>query len=207
MLVSEEFGRGVTVWVPERAAEAVVFAGDGQLVAEWGADLEPGGPAVLVVGVHRVADETERLHEYSPGFDPEVFAAHERFFVRDVRAWVADRFGVALPAERTAVLGVSAGAELALALGIRHPDVYRTVLCASPGAGYRPPAELPDALPRAYFVAGTEEPFFRDNAVRWVDALRAAGGDVRLTERPGGHGDPFWRNEFPHMVRWAFGDS
>ena len=31
------------------------------------------------------ADETFRLHEYSPGFDPERFAAHETFFVRDVR--------------------------------------------------------------------------------------------------------------------------
>jgi hypothetical protein len=73
----------------------------------------------LIVGVHRLADETLRLHEYSPRFDPERFAAHERFFVEDVGRWTGSRFGVALPAGRTAVFGVSAGAELALALGLR----------------------------------------------------------------------------------------
>ena len=68
----------------------------------------------------------------SPGFDPERFAAHEQFFVEDVRRWARSRFGVALPAERTAVFGVSAGGELALAIGLWHPDVYGAVFCASP---------------------------------------------------------------------------
>ena len=40
----------------------------------------------MTVGAHRVTDETLRLHEYSPGFDPERFAAHESFFVEDVGA-------------------------------------------------------------------------------------------------------------------------
>ena len=78
----------------------------------------------MIVGVHGLTDEMLRLHEYSPGFEPERFAAHEKFFVEDVRRWTESRFGVALPAERTAVFGVSAGGELALALGLRHPQVY-----------------------------------------------------------------------------------
>ena len=122
---------------------------------------------------------------------------------------VESRFGVALPAQRTAVLGVSAGGELALALGIRHPDVYGAVFCASPGGGYKPPHTTDDALPthlpRAYLVAGTDEPFFLENARRWADALRDAGADVVMAERPGTHGGPFWREEFPLMVAWAFG--
>lgn len=199
-------GRRVTAYVPPRPPEAVVFAGDGQLLSLWGPDLgDSDVPPTLIVGVHRPADETIRLHEYSPTLDPKTFAAHERFFVDDVRRWVTSRFGLALPPERTAVLGVSAGAELALALGLRHPDVYGTVLCASPGAGYRPPAVLPSPPPRAYLVAGTLEPFFRDNATQWVTALRAAGADVLMTERVGSHGDPFWRQEFPLMATWAFG--
>jgi enterochelin esterase-like enzyme len=99
---------------------------------------------------------------------------------------------------------VSAAAELALALGLRHPELYGVVLAASPGAGYRPPQPLPSPPPRTYLVAGTEEPFFRDNATRWAAALRDAGADVIMTERPGGHGDPFWRAEFARMVAWAF---
>jgi enterochelin esterase-like enzyme len=199
-------GRQVTVYVPPSPPEAVVFAGDGQLTSQWGGELEAAGvPPTMIVGVHRVADEMLRLHEYSPGFDPDRFAAHEEFFAGDVRRRVRSRFGVALPAERTAVLGVSAGGELALAIGLRHPDVYGAVFCASPGAGYRPPAEMPEPLPRAYLVAGTQEPFFLENATRWADALRAAGADVVMTERAGSHGGPFWSEEFPLMVAWAFG--
>jgi enterochelin esterase-like enzyme len=159
----------------------------------------------MIVGVHRVDDEMLRLHEYSPMFDPVRFAAHETFFVHDVRHWAATRFEVALPARRTAVCGVSASGELALALGLRHPDVYGAIFCASPGAGYRPPELMPPSVPRAYLVAGTEEPFFLENATRWATALRDAEADVVMTERVGSHGDAFWREELPRMVAWAFG--
>jgi hypothetical protein len=114
-------------------------------------------------------------------------------------------FGVALPAERTAVFGASAGGELALALGLRHPHVYGAVFCASPGGGYKPPDVMPSPLPRTYLVAGTEEPFFLANARRWADALRDAGADVVMNERAGSHGGAFWREEFQLMVAWAFG--
>ena len=199
-------GREVTAYVPTGPVDAIVFTGDGQLIPRWGVDVEAAdGPSTMIVGVHRVGDEVLRLHEYSPGFDPDRFAAHERFLVDDVRQWVRSRFGVALSADRTAVYGVSAGAELALAIGLRHPDIYGVVLGASPGGGYRPPVVMPSPLPRTYLVAGTQEPFFLGNATRWADALRAAGADVVLAERTGSHGDAFWREELPLMVAWACG--
>jgi Ser/Thr protein kinase RdoA (MazF antagonist) len=206
--LSYDGGRQVTAYIPPAAPEAIVFAGDGQLISQWGGVLEAAGvPPTMIVATHRLADEMLRLHEYSPVFDGERFAAHEKFFVEDVRQWARSRFGVALPAERTAVFGVSASGELALAMGLRHPDIYGAVFCASPGGGYRPPAVLPNSLPRAYLVAGTLEPFFRENAARWAGALRDAGADVVMAERAGSHGDTFWRDEFPLMVAWAFGDS
>ncbi len=164
-LVTETFayddGRRVTVSIPPEPAEAIIFAGDGQLIAPWGTTLATADvPPTMLVGVHRVTDETLRLHEYSPAFDPERFAAHEQFFVEEVAAWVRSRFGVDLPAARTAVLGVSAGGELALAVGLRHPDRYGAIFAASPGGGYRPPAVLPPVVPQTYLVAGTQEPFF-----------------------------------------------
>ena len=106
------------------------------------------------------------------------------------------------------MLGVSAGGELALALGLRHPDVYGAIFCASPGGGYQPTAvmpNMPSRIPRTYLVAGTQEPFFLENATRWAAALRDAGADVVMKERAGAHGGAFWRNEFPLMVAWAFG--
>jgi enterochelin esterase-like enzyme len=209
-LVTETFeydsGRQVTAYVPPDPPEAVVFAGDGQLTSVLGAVLEAADVLpTMIVGAHRLADETRRLHEYSPGFDPESFAAHEDFFVEDVRRWARSRFGVALPPGRTAVFGVSAGGELALAIGLRHSDVYGAIFCASPGAGYRPPVVMPSTIPVAYLVAGTLEPFFHGNATRWATALRDAGADVVMAERVGSHGDAFWQDELPLMVAWAFG--
>jgi len=199
-------GRQVTVYVPPDQPEAIVFAGDGQMISQWGGLLDAADvPSTMIVGVHRVADETLRLHEYSPGFDPERFAAHERFFVEDVGAWVRSRFDVTLSAARTAVCGVSAGGELALAIGLRHPDLYGAIFAASPGAGYRPPDMMPSPLPRTYLVAGTLEPFFLNNAARWAAALRNAAADVVMTERIAGHDHSMWREEFPLMVAWAFG--
>src|SRR3989440_9000757 len=136
-LVTETFdydgGRQVTVYVPPDPPEAIVFAGDGQTISHWGGFLEAADvPSTMIVGVHRAADETLRLHEYSPGFDPERFAAHDRFFVEDVGAWVRSRFGVTLPARRTAVLGVSAGGGPAAALRRRHPGLFRAELFTSP---------------------------------------------------------------------------
>lgn len=199
-------GREVTVYIPPERPDAIVFAGDGQMISQWGGLLEAADvPPTMIVGVHRVADERLRLHEYSPGFDPERFAAHERFFVEQVGAWVRSRFGVTLSAERTAVFGVSAGGELALAIGLRHRDLYGVIFSGSPGAGYRPPDVMPSPLPRTYLVAGTLEPFFLDNAIRWAAALRGAAADVVMSERVAGHDDAMWREEFPLMIAWAFG--
>jgi len=209
-LVTETFeydgGRQVTVYVPPDRPEAIVFAGDGQRISQWGGYLEAAGlPPTMIVGVHGLADEMPRLHEYSPVFDAQRFAAHEKFFVEDVGQWARSRFGVALPVERTAVFGVSAGGELALALGLRHSDVYGAVFSGSPGGGFKPSGTLPSNLPRVYLVAGTLEPFFRKNARQWATALRDAGADVVMQERVASHGDGLWRGEFPLMVAWAFG--
>ncbi len=83
------------VYIPADPPEAVVFAGHGQVISQWGGVLEAAGvPPTMIVGVHRLADETLRLHEYSPGFDPGRFAAHEEFLVV-----VPTRIGVS-PEER-----------------------------------------------------------------------------------------------------------
>ena len=133
-------GRQVTVYVPPDPVEAVVFAADGAWHASRLSAVLKGAsaPPTMIVGVHGVPDGDGRLHEYVPGFDAERFAMHERFFVDDVGRWVESRFGVPLLAERTGVWGASLGGEFALAMGLRHPDVYGAVFSASPGAGYKP---------------------------------------------------------------------
>ncbi len=199
-------GRRVSAFLPAMAAEAVVYAADGGWhVQRLGHALEEAGIGnTMVVGVDGLDDDDGRLGEYVPGFDDARFVAHERFFVHEAREWAAERLGVALPAERTAIWGASLGAEFALAMGLRHPDVYQAVFAASPGAGYQPPAVWPDDLPRVYLVAGSGEPFFLDNAERWAAALQSTDTASVLAKRTGGHGDEFWFEELPAMVTWAF---
>jgi hypothetical protein len=48
-------GRQVTVYVPPAPAEAVVFAGDGQLISKWSASLEAADAEVVMterIGSH-----------------------------------------------------------------------------------------------------------------------------------------------------------
>jgi enterochelin esterase-like enzyme len=212
-LVTEAFeydgGRLVTVYVPPEPTDAVVFAADGGWhISQLAEALEAAGErTTMIVGVHGLSDDDGRLREYVPGFDGQRFAAHETFFVDDVGRWVGSRFGIALPAARTAVWGASLGGELALALGLRHPDGYGAVLAASPGAGFLPPEALPSPRPRVYLVAGRQEQFFLDNATRWAEALREADADVVMMERDGEHGGAFWAGELPLMVAWAFGNG
>ena len=196
--------RQVTVYAPSDPPEFVIYAGDGAGIATWGRLLESTQvPPTMIVGVHGLDDEMARLHEYSPVFDETRFRAHEEFFVEVVRRWVRSRFGVALPTERTAVFGYSAGGELALALGLRHPDVYGAVISGSPGGGFKPPSEMPEPIPRVYLFAGTLEPFFLENATRWAEALREAGAQVVMNERAVSHGAQAWSEDFPSMMMWA----
>lgn len=52
------------------------------------------------------------------------------------------QLGVILPLNRTAIFDVPADGELALALELRHPQVYGAILCASPSGGYNPPTGI-----------------------------------------------------------------
>lgn len=212
-LVTEQFeydgGRSVTVYVPPTPADAVVFTADGgwhtsRLVEA----LEAGDTmAPLIVGVHGMDTDEGRFGEYVPGVNEARFAEHEKFFLNDVRDRVESRFAVKAEPERTAVWGASLGGEFALAMGVRHPEVFGAAFSASPGGGYRPDGTSEKALARLYLVAGEQEPFFAKNAERWLNAVQEAGGDVVMQVREGDHGGAFWYEEFPLMVSWAFGSG
>jgi hypothetical protein len=138
------------------------------------------------------SDETLRLHDSPPGFEPERFAAHEQFFVEDVRRWAESGVGVALPPERMNVSQCSASPQV----GSWPSLLASTSTCLRCGllrlAWRRLQAAWRYPLPRTYLVAGTQEPFFLGNARTWV-------------ERAGPHGGAFWREEFPLMMAREFG--
>ncbi len=201
-------GRNLTVYVPPEPPDSVVFAVDGGWHTERLAQaLENSveAPETVVIGVHGLDHDDQRLHEYVEAFGGERFQALEQFVTQDVRAWADSNLNVHLTAERTAIWGASLGGEFALAMGLQHPDLFGTVLCASPGGGFRPEAaDLTRETPRAYLVGGEQEQWFFDNAQRWADALGKTGADAIIKKRDGEHGGDFWYREFPEMVSWAF---
>ena len=203
-------GRVATVYVPPNPPQSVVYAVDGgwhieRLVRSLEGSAS-GSSSTMVVGVHGLQDDDGRLQEYVEAFGGERFEAFEEFLVKDVRAWVHSDLGGGQPAERSAMWGASLGGEFALAMALRHSEIYGVALCASPGGGFTPASgPLPTALPRSYLVAGRQEPWFLDNARRWADAFAAAGAEVVMESRDGEHGGTFWYDELPRMVCWAFG--
>jgi hypothetical protein len=51
-------GRQVTAYVPPAPPEAIVFAGDGQLITSWGGVREAADlPPTMIIGAHRLDDE------------------------------------------------------------------------------------------------------------------------------------------------------
>ena len=159
----------------------------------------------MVIGVHGLDDDDGRLEEYVESFGGDRFHLFEEFFVSEVRAWAVRELGVGLPKERCAVWGASLGGELALAVGLRHPEVFGSVLCASPGGGFTPTSsELSSESPAAYLIGGSQEQWFFDNAKTWADALANVGATVVIEQREGEHGGQFWYDEFPQMAAWAF---
>ncbi len=184
-----------------RKPEAIVFAGDGQGISKWGRLLEKAEvPSTMVVGVHGLTDEMKRIYEYSPGFAPESFAAHEKFFVEDVRRWTETQFTWRCPlnAPRCSESRQEESWPSHLGCGI-HMSLVR---CCVPRLAVDT-SRLASCLVR--FRAHTLLPAHRsrsslENAMRWAEALRDADAEVVMHERTGSHGGAFWQEEFPLMV-------
>ena len=119
-----------------------------------------GGPATMIVGVHRLSDETLRLYEtrraLSRSGSRHTRSSSSRMYV----AGCERASESACPPNRRRCSVSRRVGSWPSPWGFRHPDVYGAILCASPGGGYRPTGVMPSSLRRAYLVAGTLEPFF-----------------------------------------------
>lgn len=153
----------------------------------------------------------------------------ETYLMDDVPGFMAARFGV--PDERAAwvVAGSSAGGTCALTLALGHPDRVagfadfsgddgpnvgsrrHTVDALFDGseAAYR--AHHPGHLlashrydgTAAWFEVGTGDHRPLAAARDLAPRVAAAGADVCLVDRPGGHDFRFWASSFRHALPWA----
>ncbi|MFN8194491.1 MAG: alpha/beta hydrolase family protein [Nocardioidaceae bacterium] len=140
---------------------------------------------------------------------------------------VGSFFHVSQEPEDTFVAGLSMGGYGAMKLALHHPDRFAAAASMS-GAldlaalfalgeriellervfdGRLGPADdlmgLLDrpALPRLWVGSGTEDPIHAGSA-RFADAARAAGHDVTVDWRPGGHVWPLWDAMVQDVIAW-----
>lgn len=178
---------------------------------------EEAGLAVVMPAVHRSFYADERHgHRYW------------EFVSEELPAVVASFFRVSDDPARTYVAGLSMGGYGAIRLALSHPERYAAAASMS-GAldvaramadparaelrrrvfGTRVAADedlfalLEDArsVPPLHLSCGTEDPLL-DSTTGFADAAVAAGHDVTLDLRAGGHEWAFWDEEIRRVIKW-----
>jgi enterochelin esterase-like enzyme len=205
--------RRLHVYLPpghdRRNPVGVLYATDGRVSAELIEPLILAGriPPIVSVGVpfgeDRGADR--RAQEYLPGFHPEHFEAHRRFFVEEVSAWAEVELGVAAGRKFGSVFGVSNGAAFAAAMGVRHPEYFGTVIAFSLAITGATPTWEPGEAPRHYLCAGSLEEGFDRGTRHWAQIAGAAGAEVVHRSWVSGHDPVMWDGELPRALEWTYG--
>lgn len=205
--------RRIHVYLPpghdRRNPPGVLYATDGRVSAELIEPLVLAGriPPIVSVGVTFGDDPgaDRRAQEYLPGFHPERFETHRRFFVDEVPAWAEAELAVTASREDRSIFGVSNGAAFAAAMGVRHPERFGTVIAFSLGITGTAPAWGPGEAPRHYLCAGSLEEGFERGTRRWAEAVRAAGAEALYRTWVSGHDPVMWDGELPKALEWAYG--
>lgn len=204
--------RALHVYLPPghdpRERSPVLFATDSRASADLIEPLIDHGriPPAISIGVPfgPDLDGDRRAQEYLPGFHPERFEAHRRFFVEEISAWAEAELGAATERRGRAVFGVSNGAAFAAAMGARHPEHFGTVIAFSLGMPPATPAWPSGQAPRHYLCAGSlEEGFFRGTQ-QWAERAADAGSDVVHRTWVSGHDMVMWDGELPAAIESAF---
>lgn len=187
----------------------VLYATDGRASAELIEPLILAGriPPIVSVGVPFGEDPgaDRRAQEYLPGFHPERFEAHRRFFVEEVSAWAEAELGVAGGRRSRSVFGVSNGAAFVAAMGVRHPEHFGTVIAFSLAVTGPAPTWERGEAPRHYLCAGSLEEGFERGTRQWAQILRAAGAEVVHRSWVSGHDPVMWDGELPRALEWTYG--
>jgi predicted alpha/beta superfamily hydrolase len=238
--------RRVLVYLPpgyERSAARypVIYMSDGQNLfdvttsdrGEWQVDetlerLHRSGQThgIIVVGVEHGGPL--RAQEYMPaalgvipGAEGERYA---EFVAKTLKPYIDSHYRTLSDRDHTAVVGASAGAQIAFHIGTEYPESFSRIgaLGFVMGRGAReniaawPRAHQRRAPLRVYLHVGTEEnvgtpadnQLFVEHLKVQNDALREAGyldSEVKLDIEEGAHHtEAFWARRFERVVEWLF---
>ncbi len=241
--------RDVAIYVPpgyDRAKKyPVVYLADGNMSLDTPKVIEPlilsrALPPMILVELwagQSDRDPNLRSEEYLPGWPNGggAFLKHENFVLREVIPYVEQNYAASSDPKERIVTGFSSGAAWAIAMGLRHPDIFPTVIAQSlvwgeqagaSGSGeaigmalQRPGLfssatssgwdELTQGLSdntraRFYLTAGTLEPRFYEQTLRFAKRARSAGHNVELETTVSGHTVTIWPPLLVHALQWAF---
>jgi enterochelin esterase-like enzyme len=205
-----------------------------------------GSPYVYADGLHlaEVADRAIERHFLRPfiavappagvtgRYDGEWTGVWETYVVDDVIPWAEGHLPVLRTAQGRAIAGLSAGGYGAVDIGLRHPDVFRTIeswsgyftaprdgsltyASASALTAHNPSllvereSSLLRRLGTRFFISSgtTRDRSSEADAIGFAHELASLGLPYRLVLRPGGHNGVFWREQLPAALRFAIGPS
>ena len=215
--------RFVWVYLPPnhdpKNATRVVYLGDGGAVPGLARVLEPAIvsgrlPPVILIGAEPGVSSgpnandfgrNTRAQEYLPEVNPARFRAHETFFSEELRSWAEREFGASPKREDRVISGFSNGAQFALQMGLRHPDLYgHAVPISTAGKTFTISRSNLGVVPTGFFfVAGTLEPYVRQSRF-FASELQRAGARIKAIEWVAGHDTQVWVELLPVALEWAW---
>ncbi len=212
--------RPVFVYLPEpdesRVDWPVIYMADGGNAMDYGPIAEAlartcqAQPVILVGIGNQIPGEGQngsdlRAADYLWGRNPDRFAAHERFLLEDVIPLAEGSFGASSEAGRRMLSGSSNGAGWAVAMGLRHPDLFGSVAAAS--FGWPDALEAAEDMPAGvnFFIsAGIYEPRIQTRSLEAADRIRTAGGQAQFIGYVTGHSPLAFYQLFAHALRTHF---
>jgi enterochelin esterase-like enzyme len=208
----------------------------------------PGAPYIISDGhglrLAEFADRAIEAHVLRPfiavappagitgRYDGEWVGVWESYVIHDVIPWVESHLPTLRTAAGRTIAGLSAGGYGAVDIGLRHPDLFRTIeswsgyfkaprdgsLASASAAelAAHDPSRLVESESRLLHHLGTR--FFissgttldrpsEADAVGFARELASLGLPYSLVLRPGGHDGPLWRKQLPAALRFALGPA
>jgi enterochelin esterase-like enzyme len=118
------------------------------------------------------------------------------FFTQEVISWAEEQYPFPSSADSRVVFGFSNGGSFAATMGIRHPDLFGSVIaCAIAGDRYDL-SSYPKLTNQFFLVTGTWDTRFHSNVQYLHKTLKKSKVKCKLAVRVAEHDGTMWQEEF-----------
>lgn len=212
--------RPLCVWWPRNAPTntplPVLYMADGMAglhiaVLDLKAGLEAGTVApMMIVAIEPREKPEDRASEYVQGWSGNLFDTHETWLIEKVIPWAETTKRASPDRTKRFIGGFSNGADLALALANKHPDVFGGALVHSPVGASASWVGEQAATQRWVVTGGTLEASGSVQRDRFLpreiaQALERRSAPLRVCIGRWAHEGRAWRQLSPGSLVWLMG--